>query len=329
MASLNCATPERPHRGFPPRDAGTPQVRSLAAATDLTGRRSRDARSLTAMFDASPHPRTLLAQSPRTILRKVRVRLWSTRRSITVVLELPPAIAAPGMVDLDVSFADPAAVPALTVLLPETTGPDLLTLAAIDAPARRGRGSSSSPVRPGAGRRALHPHRRGSPAARAGRARPVRPAGGGRGADGGALRRAGAARARGGGVDPAGGRRRARPARVSAGAGRDRRRERGLAAGVRRRRLPAGRDDAGRPAPARPPQLAVRRCHGPVAAPLRHGGGGRRGRARVPRSRRQDAGRPPAGSGSSATVSACPAARARTSKKSSVCTTAAYGSTAT
>ncbi len=115
-------------------------MRSLAAATDLTGRRSRDARSLTAMFDASPHPRTLLAQSPRTILRKVRARLWSTRRSITVVLELPPAVASPGMVDLDVSFADPAAVPALTVLLPETTGPDLLTLAAIERTRAAGAG---------------------------------------------------------------------------------------------------------------------------------------------------------------------------------------------
>jgi GNAT superfamily N-acetyltransferase len=83
------------------------------------------------MFDASPNPRTLLAQSPRTILAKLRSRLWSTRRSITLVLELPPA-TAPGPSDLTVSFADPGAVPDLTTLLPDTTGADLLILAAVE-----------------------------------------------------------------------------------------------------------------------------------------------------------------------------------------------------
>ena len=84
------------------------------------------------MFDALPHPRTLLAQSPQTILRKLRSRLWSTRRSITLVLALPPAEPAATLPDLVVSFADPASVPELTALLPDTAGADLLTLSAIE-----------------------------------------------------------------------------------------------------------------------------------------------------------------------------------------------------
>jgi GNAT superfamily N-acetyltransferase len=84
------------------------------------------------MFDASPQLRTLLAQSPSTILGKLRSRLWSTRRSITLVLDLPPLAVAPAPPDLDVAFADPAAVPDLTALLPDVAGADLLTLAAIE-----------------------------------------------------------------------------------------------------------------------------------------------------------------------------------------------------
>lgn len=84
------------------------------------------------MFDAPPHLRTLLAQSPPTILRKLRSRVWSTRRSVMLVLDLPPAPAGPASRDLSVAFADPATVPELTALLPETTGRDLLTLAAIE-----------------------------------------------------------------------------------------------------------------------------------------------------------------------------------------------------
>jgi GNAT superfamily N-acetyltransferase len=83
-------------------------------------------------FDAAPDRRALLHQSPRTILRKLRARLWSTRRSITLVLDLPPAGPAAVSPGLDVTFADPAGVPDLTRLLPEASGDDLLTLTAID-----------------------------------------------------------------------------------------------------------------------------------------------------------------------------------------------------
>jgi GNAT superfamily N-acetyltransferase len=114
-----------------PLDAGSPRY---------PRRRFRLARTPGGLVDALPGARTLLAQSPATLLQKARTRLWSTRRSITVVLDLPPASLGPAADDLDVSFADPASVPDLTELAPETTGADLLTLAAIERTRAAGAG---------------------------------------------------------------------------------------------------------------------------------------------------------------------------------------------
>jgi len=108
-------------------------VRSFdPASTRLRRPHGRQSRSADGTFDASPDRRTLLHLSPGTIVRKLRLRLWSTRRSITLVRDLSPDATEPAPPELDVSFADPADVPELTRLLPETTGPDLLTLTAIE-----------------------------------------------------------------------------------------------------------------------------------------------------------------------------------------------------
>jgi GNAT superfamily N-acetyltransferase len=89
--------------------------------------------SVDPVFDAVPAISTFLSLSPRTLIRKLRTRGWSTRRSLLVVCDLtqPPAgpALAPG---LDVSFVEPAAFRDLPSTLRDAHNQDALTLCAME-----------------------------------------------------------------------------------------------------------------------------------------------------------------------------------------------------
>jgi GNAT superfamily N-acetyltransferase len=89
--------------------------------------------SVTGVYDVVPGPGTLLSLAPSALLRKLRARGWSTRRSVVLACDTAqPAGEPPGAPALEISVVDPRTFPALTDILPGACGEDALSLAAME-----------------------------------------------------------------------------------------------------------------------------------------------------------------------------------------------------
>lgn len=85
------------------------------------------------VFDVMPGSGTFLALSPRLLAKKVRTRVWSTRRSVLLVGDLAHLSAGPaGVPKLDVSFVHPSTFPDLSSTLEDARDEDRLSLAALE-----------------------------------------------------------------------------------------------------------------------------------------------------------------------------------------------------